>query len=351
MLTFGVFLVGTAAALTTRKEEKPNNYSLCMRTYPQQGTWLKTNQPPFYQPDNCPPMKSYNRDELVSCMSGRTVHVMGNSVARQFAFAILPLLDGGTVVSRESQKQICMKGQLKGYSCLFHAGSTTVKYLYKNTFDGYLYNGNFPFFYPDNVTYDESQRTQKYRSNNATFQKKIEHLSTGGMNHGLSGYLIKDNCDAYDHGDDTSSCLRDFFNSSSSSDLLIFSVGFYYSEIAAGKNTPIDYKSWVIHSAVKFWTYIERWFPGQVIWFTTPPCHPQQASRVMNPGIKQVNDILWDIWRPHAGKRMWYVIDQGAINTGRFHMYEDHIHFQGPLTLASLYNIFNVVCAPKVDGR
>ena len=331
------------------------NYSNCMRGYPANGTWLVTNSPPFYQPNDCPTMTSYDKEEVISCLRNRTIYVIGHSVARQFAFGLLSLM-GEDDVDRANQKKLCLKGQQsteKGYSCRFESKGVTVKYLYKNTLDGYHYGGEFPFFIAKRVEYKASHEPSPFYSSNGSYQRMIDHFASGGMNHKGSGYSITDNCDGYDHGDDTSTCLRQFFNGSVASDVLIFSLGFVY----AGYNrlddreTPIDYKAWLTHSAVKFSSYLKQWFAGSVFWFTVPPVHPHKLWYHMNSGIVEVNNLLWELWRPHASKRAWYVIDQWAINGDRFHLYNDEIHFQGNLTSASLYNILNVVCIDNKGDR
>ena len=41
---------------------------------------------------------------------------------------------------------------------------------------------------------------------------------------------------------------------------------------------------------------------------------------------------------------MWYTIDQWEINTDRGNLYNDHVHYVGPLTIATLTQMLNVVC-------
>ena len=42
----------------------------------------------------------------------------------------------------------------------------------------------------------------------------------------------------------------------------------------------------------------------------------------------------------------WYLIDQWSINKQRDHLYNDHVHYVGPLTFATLHQILNIMC-PK----
>ena len=224
------------------------------------------------------------------------------------------------------------------------ADGVTVRFLYKNTLNGYHYHGAFPFFRKNSTKYDASNK--HFYSSNSSYQKVIDELEWGKMNHKGGGFMLGDNCDGFDNGDDTAACLERFFSGSKATDILIFSLGWVYAGYNKNEedDTPIDYRAWLLHSAVRFYEYLERYFEGQIFWFTIPPTHPDNIWNHMNPGIVQINDLLWQLWRPHAGNRSWYVIDQGAINKDRFNLYNDEIHFHGNLTFASLYNILNMVC-------
>ena len=58
-----------------------------------------------------------------------------------------------------------------------------------------------------------------------------------------------------------------------------------------------------------------------------------------------------EIWYPGSEKRPWFALDQKAINEGRTMFYNDQLHFVGPLTVASLTQILNMVCPSggKID--
>ena len=48
---------------------------------------------------------------------------------------------------------------------------------------------------------------------------------------------------------------------------------------------------------------------------------------------------------------MWYTLDQWEINKGRQRLYNDHVHFVGPLTFAALTQMLNIVCPNGGSSR
>jgi len=149
-------------------------------------------------------------------MRGRTLYVLGNSIARQWAFGMVESL-GGAFVDRNNQKAECPKNALDwGDSCHHSYNGVTIKYLFLEWFDGYDYSshadtgGQFPYYYKD-----------------------MENKTAG---HGPIGYprpdksqpgLWKsDNCG----NKPTRDCLSAFFgNATAASDVLIFTMGMMYS--------------------------------------------------------------------------------------------------------------------------
>lgn len=55
---------------------------------------------------------------------------------------------------------------------------------------------------------------------------------------------------------------------------------------------------------------------------------------------------LWSVWSPGStqDESVWYTIDQWAINANRNHYYNDHVHYNGPLTHAMLHQVFHLLC-------
>ena len=65
-----------------------------------------------------------NRETIQKCIGARKVFILGNSVARQFAYH----LSNSTVPSRADQKQLCPKHDLggKGKTCIVKADFTDI---------------------------------------------------------------------------------------------------------------------------------------------------------------------------------------------------------------------------------
>ena len=112
----------------------------CNRRLPQEGRWI--DAPPYWLPNNCE-TKLFTTNETVKCMSGRTLYVLGNSIGRQQAFALLELV-GGTSLNREGQRDACPKHEtFWGDSCHNEYNNVKFKYLFMQFIDGYNYTSNF----------------------------------------------------------------------------------------------------------------------------------------------------------------------------------------------------------------
>ncbi len=66
----------------------------------------------------------------------------------------------------------------------------------------------------------------------------------------------------------------------------------------------------------------------------------------ITPKLRETDRVLAQLWQTESADpaQMWYHIDQWAINEGRDHLYNDHIHFNGPLTQATLHQMLNELC-------
>ena len=62
--------------------------------------------------------------------------------------------------------------------------------------------------------------------------------------------------------------------------------------------------------------------------------------------FRKLDDIFWEVFQPNSEPedQMWYTIDQWAINKGRNHLYNDDIHFVGPLNSATVHQVLNMLC-------
>lgn len=187
----------------------------------------------------------------------------------------------------------------------------------------------------------------------------------------------EDNC--INHN--TRSCFKKFFEGSTERDILIFNLGGAY----CSKHFM---ESWLISSASAFRAHIAATFKGTVFHFTNAQTLKYFAYQT--DCYRKVDDILWQVWYPlsvsdddngvtttttppakalrganaidnnnnndnydsnvnnqvktHQHHEQWYTIDQWAINANRNHYYNDHIHYVGPLTHATLYQVLNRVC-------
>lgn len=73
---------------------------------------------------------------------------------------------------------------------------------------------------------------------------------------------------------------------------------------------------------------------------------PTGSYSQITPWLEETNKVLWELWKPGAESEdeMWYTIDQWAINEGRSNLYNDHLHYNGPLELAGLTQVLNELC-------
>jgi hypothetical protein len=70
------------------------------------------------------------------------------------------------------------------------------------------------------------------------------------------------------------------------------------------------------------------------------------SAKHMIPKIEETNKLLAQLWQPDSTneEEMWYTIDQWAINDQRDYLYNDHVHFNGPLAQATLHQVLNELC-------
>ena len=104
----------------------------------------------------------------------------------------------------------------------------------------------------------------------------------------------------------------------------------------------IDFDAWISSSAAGFRSNLAATFPGKVFRFTNAQTLKHVAQ--MTPLLKKIDDLIWPIWYPSGDESAWYTIDQWAINENRNHYYNDHVHFNGPLTHATLHQVLNMLC-------
>jgi hypothetical protein len=307
---------------------------------------------PYWQyPGKCN-NQAFDHEDTKKCLAGRTLYVIGNSVARQTAFNVIEML-GGNPVQREDQRDMCPKHETTwGDSCHSEFAGLKVRYLFLQFGDGMYYNDRqgFPFF-----RFQEKDSSGKmvwktgkisYIANNTeTGQAERKfYNSPKDLNADYANPLWEyDNCISQS----TRSCLATFFEGAKEKDLLMFALGMSYYLGAAASLEPtqavgIDYRRWLLSSAAAFKSHIAATFPGQVFRATLAE---MKSDSTLSYSFGRVNNLVNEIWgTPSAEGKPWYTIDQWAINHGRPELYNDHIHFNGPLTFATITQILNELC-------
>lgn len=331
--------------------------TMCNRIWPApRGRWK--NEPPFWEMENCP-VQMFSKENVTNCMSGRTFYVIGNSVARQSAFNMVELL-GGMGVDRENQKAMCPKHETTwDSSCQQEYGGVKIKYLFLQYYDGFFYDdrGGFPFYRYrefDPIQNKYVVRTGRHPNATATFGVSADEAPE------LHGKLwLDDNC----WRKQTRGCFRDFFKGATEKDVLVFQLGFTYPQPSEEEETAlkekvletgelgVDMHGWLLSSATAFRAHIAATFPGTVFCASIAQMNPHKYLSYLNPKLYRVNEIQYALWQTSNEEKPWYFIDQWAINDGRFQLYNDHIHFNGMLSHAFLYQMLNELCPGGGDSK
>lgn len=309
--------------------------STCNKAFPTQGTWLRDL--PLWKQKDCP-AQAFDINSTEACLAGRTLYVIGISTARQIAFSTMTAL-GGEAVDRVTQKTLCpLNGQVWGDSCHQSLKGVNIKFLYLNYMDGFNYTdrGGFPFILKESPLYSASKHYNN--ANEAKDEAKEVAL-----------YPADFCTERHTHA-----CFAEFFEASKPEDLLVFNVGYSY----AVPTSIIDNQAWIADAAKHFHENIRRTFRGKhVFQIAMGQMHNDWEYR--SHTHYEANARLFDAWKdafahspvtpkhPHSespAQQEWFIIDQWAINEGRNFLYNDRIHFAGPLTDASLQQIMNSLC-------
>ena len=118
----------------------------CQRIFPQQGVWSDEN-PSHWQDNDCPESVHFDHDAIVSCLHGRKVYIVGNSIARGQGFALgrMSTKHGSNImISRQDQKKLCSKNvtDFRSSKCVLHSdGNVTIHPMTMEFFDGNDYTG------------------------------------------------------------------------------------------------------------------------------------------------------------------------------------------------------------------
>lgn len=325
---------------------------LCNRVWPATGGVFKTS-PPYWTLPGCP-TQAFSRENVTSCMKGRTLYVMGNSVARQNAINMVELL-GGYGVLRENQKEMCPRhGTTWGDSCHQEFVGVKIRYLFLQYMDGFDYTNRSGFpFYRHRVMEDGKYtlKTGRLPDRNSTYGMRPNDLAHTKTSFGEDDSCILKSMRA---------CLREFFADSKEDDVLIFTQGTSYplpskEEVAAQElkalagEPQLDMQAWLTASASAFQAHVAATFKGQVFQVMTAQLHSRKSEASLTPMMHRVNDLLYTLWQGSSEDRPWHTIDQWAINQDREYMYNDHVHFNGPLSHATLYQMLNELCPEQGD--
>ncbi len=312
------------------------------------------------------PNQGFSANSTEHCLKNRTVYVIGNSVARQALFGIVDML-GGREVNRQEQKAKCPKQATTwSDSCHQTFKGVKLKYLFLIFMDGYDYEDRqgFPFYKwkeVDATTGEERWITGKVPGGNTP--------DFAANNPNIADWWDDDNC-IYSK---TRTCFESFFEGSKENDILIFNLGLHYAHptleqeaseppvrMGASHNASLslNYREWLLSSAINVKSHIASTFKGQVFRTTMSRFNNQgtisfggsTGNMRKNYYLQNVNDVLWEAWKPGSEAKPWYTIDQWAINKDReATFYQDHIHFMGPLTFAMLHQVLNELCPGQGD--
>ena len=294
--------------------------------------------PPYWSfPGKCA-NQAFDVAATTKCMTGRTFYVLGSSVARQAAFKMVEML-GGNPTHREGQKQQCPKASTAwGDSCHSDIGGVKIKYAYLQWIDKFYYSEGFPYFRIMGT--DGQWSTGKFASDGKNFYNNPE---PGDFDHKITK---PDLC--LDSGD-IRKCLEVFFQDATENDVLVTTVGMSYIVRAPGDEPAtspgIDYAQWFQDSAAQFKGHIDATFKGRVFVTSLPEYRDGTPFAQLSPMSLRINDILWNNFKPTPEQeRPWYFVDQWPINHGRHEHYDDHVHFNGILTVATVQQVLNELC-------
>ncbi len=275
-------------------------------------------------------------------MKDRTLYVIGNSIGRQAAFGLVEML-GGATVKREKQRDVCPKHETTwGDSCHQEFASVKIKYLFLQFMDGFDYSNRHGFPFVRQKKSDGTLFTGNFYNDTKVITSPLAFPVNPYAPINM-GWWADDNCIQKP----TRTCLRDFFKDSTEHDVLIFTLGMSYVVKPGGGEPPLNYidmRAWLTASAAAFRGHVGATFKGQV--FRVSLAQPNTAGYMkgFEPFFYEINKVEEAVWSVGSEEKPWYTIDQWAINEGRSHMYQDHLHFNGPLTHATLHQMLNELC-------
>jgi hypothetical protein len=251
----------------------------------------------------------FNRSSGRDCLFFRRIFVLGNSIARGFAFEAESMFgDLDQTVERHRQIDLCDKAQLHELgptgmaSCVLYINPVTqIRYTWLQYFD------------------DAGPLTE------------VKDACTG------SGRVP------------TGVCLQELLLGSQPGDVLLFYMGLHYAAYWAGlAESGKDVDSWFMSSATTWRASVAAHWHGRSedVFRIRLASHANQDPNSVNRTTRVFNYV------PHINLLMdeifentnWKVIDQWAINAGETGLYQDSVHFQGPLSQATWHVLLSQLC-------
>ena len=270
---------------------------------------------PYFTPSNCR-TRTWTGAQAAACLQGVRVFILGNSVARNYAYELGSLFDGyipngsfmhdGRPLDRVQQKQACAKAPRTDQAALaqscvvdFHP-ITSVSFMWRQWF----------------------------------MQPPPTDTSTAAEG---------DFC----LGADPIACLRDFLAPSRTGDMLIVSLGLAYARYLPRHldASPAMLQRYIRCEAWAFVEAISRLFRGSsVLVVNTTPMMREDPGPSPNKRAVIINAAESAVFH-EAG---WPVLDQWSINWGQWKQYADHVHFPTApgacLTQAMWQHALSLVC-------
>ncbi len=321
-----ILLISILINISVGGETLQQAYPKCGKILPSPGTLISA--PPYFVSKYCKVPNAFDKASTIKCLANRTVYSMGNSIGRQFLFNTLELL-GGASVSREGQMKLCPKHQT-GWdaSCMEEYNGVKLKFLFFRYMDGFFYKdrGGFPYIkgHLHNESYPE-------------LPDDPDHVEP------RSSHELLDNC----VHSNTLECIQKFWRGATKDDILIIQLGFAYCEQRNPDN--IDYMAWLRASATAFRSNVLRYFPGTIFRVNNADLLNGVLRRRYNgisECLKVVDQNLFELWHPSSfsDKDRWITIDQNSINKNHPNLYNDDVHFLGPLSMATTQFVLNSMC-------
>lgn len=345
-----------------------NSAAHCSNRFPHEGVW--SVDPPHWTPSGCS-VRAFNQSSAAQCLKGKTIYVVGSSVARNYAFEMAELL-GAKEMTRTDQVGKCQHAAYTWDGCIDEVAGVKFKVLYLQYVDGLDYSSRGGFKHLNARPKLTKDRPSAPRS--AADRQRQARKPTGNDLLSLPySYSYPDNVVFSSPRDlqkwaapldvcfnlTAADCLRPFFHGSTTNDLLILSIGLNYA-VNMIDFSPVNYTSWISESVLNFRQAVGNLFPGRVFRGTL------SEVRNLKKDLVEYNKYIWrteklissllngptssgtssDNKAVSSSAMPWFTVDQWSINRGRADQqyYQDFVHFHGPLTQAFLHNLLSEYC-------